>query len=55
MYSCLGSRTTRKECNISWLHYMLLISEVEKEQELLMNSSWFKKKVKAQFLEGNDG
>jgi hypothetical protein len=34
---------------------MLLISEVEKEQELLMNSSWFKKKVKAQFLEGNDG
>jgi len=37
MCSCLRSRTTRKECNISWLHHMLLISEVEKEQALLMN------------------
>jgi len=34
---------------------MLLISEVEKEQAFLMNGSWFKKKVKAQILEGNGG
>jgi hypothetical protein len=34
---------------------MLLISEVEEGQALLMNGSWFKKKVKAQILEGNGG
>jgi hypothetical protein len=55
MCSLLKSRTTRKGCNISQLHYMILISEAKNEQALLMNVSWFKKNVKAQILEGDGG